>query len=893
MSTYARSNHTATAGQTSFIVDFADGLIDVGSNPDTVQVYVNDILEPAASVTWTSSTTLELSGYVCQADDEIQFRRITHKDDLMVDFTGGTRIRTTTLDRDLRQLLHAVHESVDVTVNLQDLEDSVNDSEAAAIAAAASASADSISASNSEAAAAASASAINYQKLSTLAELQVYTGIADLIYVEGRTSPEDGYHGKFKKITGVDYSAEVALDTLNAFYVTFPSDPAGATGAWVRQDKIITPEKFGAVGDGITDDGLAVKEMAAYANSVNSHAVLTDGKTYRITAATFGATSDFCPVVAQKGATLSFEGDIQAEVYDGFSLHNVAIITDHSYANTTASFYYLFTAQERLNNPVFCNVSYTCTTAASDGSSRGYGLINVKYGVYNLMIENIIFSGIRRCFVVEEVDCTTDNPPIAIGSINGWFSINCQAGMYLGSPSSGPITYSNYGIIINDYTFVNTETQSNNYSGGARTGHSAIIGSMGVGGRMSNLRIRNPVEHAAYIYARDLAVTNLVMIDAEDFKVVGYDPTYRSNNIEITGITSELTRVPHETAQSLLTTYYTDGFKASSIQYRGTSSYRYQSIMALSRSATDIAVSNVDGEYLNYGVVQCLTDDSWESAYENITISECRIKEPCIYSDNTYAALTFYLSYLPTGHNTESMVKGLTIKNNVFEQYEGGAKVIGRGTSHMLGLIDIFNMEDVTLSGNIINGYANAYGPIKTGDYISNIKVDEKWVMDAQSVPRFLDNTINGGTQPVEISEGSTLKLIGKRPGSGYAQSANFKLTSELKESESAGSLVVDDILSSGSGRLEAVYDLPAAATESNIMAYGRGIVQASTASGEYLLAHWNRGVLTVISQSANFAITDTASKVCLYSSGVFAVLKNNLASAERVKLTWDLMFDE
>lgn len=260
---YSRSYHTATAGQTAFIVDFADGLIDVGSNPDTIQVYVNDVLEPAASVTWTSSTTLELSGYVCQADDEIQFRRVTHKDDLLVDFTDGTRIRTTTLDRDLRQLLHAVHEAVDVTVNVQDIEDNAN---------AAAASAEE---------AASSAALTSYHKLGTLAELQAYTGTADLIYVEGRTSPGDGYQGKFKKITGVDYSAEVAADTQHGVYVPL-SGGDGSGGAWVRIIRSgITPGMFGAVGDGSTDDSTGFQAMFDFFIT-HRYSIDLEGKRYRL-----------------------------------------------------------------------------------------------------------------------------------------------------------------------------------------------------------------------------------------------------------------------------------------------------------------------------------------------------------------------------------------------------------------------------------------------------------------------------------------------------------------------------------------------------------------------------------------------------------------------------------
>lgn len=59
-----------------------------------------------------------------------------------------------------------------------------------------------------------------------------------------------------------DYSAEVASDTLTGVYIAFPSDPTGASGAWVRKPSgFVTPEMFGAIGDGVPDDTAALQAM--------------------------------------------------------------------------------------------------------------------------------------------------------------------------------------------------------------------------------------------------------------------------------------------------------------------------------------------------------------------------------------------------------------------------------------------------------------------------------------------------------------------------------------------------------------------------------------------------------------------------------------------------------
>ena len=230
---YSRVSVTATAGQTSFIVAFADGLIDQGTAQDTVEIYVNDILNSSASITWTSPTTVELAGYVPEAGDVIQFRRITEKDSLFVNFTAGTKIRTTTLDLNLRQLLHATHEALDVTVDTEDINDAVA---AAAVA--------SEAASEAAAASAASAASINYHTLDTLADLKAYTGSATTIYVRGRASVDDGGQGVFIKKAG-DFTAKVTADTLSGVYAPSDSDPTGASGCWVRIDKILYPDQFG------------------------------------------------------------------------------------------------------------------------------------------------------------------------------------------------------------------------------------------------------------------------------------------------------------------------------------------------------------------------------------------------------------------------------------------------------------------------------------------------------------------------------------------------------------------------------------------------------------------------------------------------------------------------
>jgi len=54
--------------------------------------------------------------------------------------------------------------------------------------------------------------------------------------------------GLFKYDSG-DWSSSVTYDPEQGVYVAVNSDPTGASGAWIRQSNVVTPEMFGAVGD--------------------------------------------------------------------------------------------------------------------------------------------------------------------------------------------------------------------------------------------------------------------------------------------------------------------------------------------------------------------------------------------------------------------------------------------------------------------------------------------------------------------------------------------------------------------------------------------------------------------------------------------------------------------
>lgn len=73
---------------------------------------------------------------------------------------------------------------------------------------------------------------------------------------------EAGRRGWFQW-SSASLSTQVTSDPLQGIYVPPASAPSGASGAWVRQlvNDTYTPEMFGAVADGVTDDSAAINAL--------------------------------------------------------------------------------------------------------------------------------------------------------------------------------------------------------------------------------------------------------------------------------------------------------------------------------------------------------------------------------------------------------------------------------------------------------------------------------------------------------------------------------------------------------------------------------------------------------------------------------------------------------
>lgn len=227
----SKSVHTnVPAGTTTYVVSFAGGM----QPTDNIEVRVNGIEAASATVTWLSDSTLQLNGYTPVEGDDIEFRRVSPKDDNLVDLEAGKTIRAVSLMKNFRHVLQVAQEAWDKS----DADSAA--AEAAAYAAEAAISADIIEPTK-----------FAYNVDSVEALLLTPATEYTTVYLRGRTSVGDGGQGTFVWSTA-DLSAKVAADPLHGIYVAPTSDTTGASGAWVRQySGAVNVAWFGAAGKNV------------------------------------------------------------------------------------------------------------------------------------------------------------------------------------------------------------------------------------------------------------------------------------------------------------------------------------------------------------------------------------------------------------------------------------------------------------------------------------------------------------------------------------------------------------------------------------------------------------------------------------------------------------------
>lgn len=655
---------------------------------------------------------------------------------------------------------------------------------------------------------------------------------------------------------------------------------------------------YGVTGSG--DETALICQAMNDAYNAGKTLVFPEGA-YTINAASLPAGTNYAPAMYGDGVvTINLSGAVVFRIGNGFSLENLNFVTTYTYPNSTATYYYLFdtgaaATSPRLFNSYIKNVTYEQTTI-TDGSERAYSFMRANGGATNFSSNNVRFVGCREGLVFgsdghdgETVSC------IINARFTQTYAENIQRVFSIDPVSTGSGAYfGSVGIDIDDFVMVNTQTQRDNYSGGARTGHSSIIGDLGLNPRLNNLRIQYGIEHAMYIYASRCVVSNFYGSNSGGIKLVGYSENEKSSasiHVAFFSTPYPLVALTHP----IVILYHVDGVSVTVDRFEGTNTVggsgnliRPWSVVELSRSGKNITIT-ANGQYLNRGVLSYDTGASQVEAFENIVIKDCFILDPNPSTNSTTSAalnqtvdgdtptLPWWTS--PSG----AFIKNVSVLNNYFgvtTDTAGSATtttVIGRGRSgtKLADMANFINCAGATLENNICDGWVGRAASSST----SHINVNQ------YCSAILFNDTVNG---PANTNFDS---IIANFPS--VSPSSNFRYKSVPATTYLSQSATINkgfsSTLTTASGigpvyqgadvDLVTVVKLTAGASQNvGSNANFDGELSFQTDTGEYAYGNIAGATITGFNVSANAAFTDTASKISVYTSSASIVSKNNTA---------------
>jgi hypothetical protein len=129
-------------------------------------------------------------------------------------------------------------------------------------------------------------------RVTSIAAMEAYSAPVGYVF----SLNAGGRSGTFDVVAG-DFSTELAADALNGVYVGLADNATGTTKVLKRRilDGFITPEFFGATGDGVSDDTAAVKawwEFTEYNKASSNAYVITGTDSFQATVTDFDFFAD-------------------------------------------------------------------------------------------------------------------------------------------------------------------------------------------------------------------------------------------------------------------------------------------------------------------------------------------------------------------------------------------------------------------------------------------------------------------------------------------------------------------------------------------------------------------------------------------------------------------------
>ena len=676
---------------------------------------------------------------------------------------------------------------------------------------------------------------------------------------------------------------------------------------------LVSAADYGITGSG--DETILICQAMndAYAN--NKTLVWPDG-TYSISEANIPAGTNYSPaMVGQGNVTLNLSGAVTFTIANGFSLENINFVTTHTYPNTTVSYFHLFdtgarAVSNRIYDCVIRNVSYRQETI-TDGTERAFSFARMSGGVTNMSVDGFVLVGAREGF---RIDCS-DHYGETISTIKGATFRNIVAENVQRVIASSAVVdnatgitlptayFGSYGVEIENFRIQNTLTQRDNFSGGARIGHSPIIGDLGLNPRIVNMFSIFPIEHSIYIFCRRGIVSNFYGSNAADIVIVGYSLTsVASADIHVAEYI--MVSAHHAATTCIVDVRFVDGLVINVNRFKGTNlsggpsgtQIRPFAVLEMSRSVKNVYVT-AKGQYLNGGVISYLTNETQEAPFENIVIKDCFILDAAPTTNSTtFAAINEFLygTYTPTlpwwTSPSGNLIQNVSIINNYFGQTTDTADttqtttVLGRGRSgtKLAGVAKVRNCSGFTAEGNICDGWV---GDALTGfswHYAFGSYMDRVMLNDTIQPTSTIGTTIINAPA---ATNGALLE-IKATPTASKILGATAKL---LKTNSSTSTATNVESFTSGA-EIDAMTTVVLAATESQTNIFRllnfSGEVTLRSNSGEYAIAYANGATLTGINVSANAAITSVGSKVCIYSQSNYLYAINNTGSTVVLTIT-------
>lgn len=517
----------------------------------------------------------------------------------------------------------------------------------------------------------------------------------------------------------------------------------------------VTPEMFGAAGDGVTDDTIALQ------NALDNGNVILKG--------TYFVTAD----LTVNGKILGKDGTIilygcQIIYGNTCSIDGVTIIARN---NVTTCI--------RFNNSVYCDVldikdCVFTSTLSTDTSRQNIG-IRARGKTVN--IENISFNGFISG-VIYEPYLNVENGPVNLDNITGHniqtlVDIEGQANNVVVSP------------VVRNIKLINSVTQKNSIM--TEVGSDAVLVDYCSDFTIENVIAINPRERAVYAnHVRDGFVTDVYCYGSQVIKVCG-TADYFAERVKISNIHGD------EIGYNgyLFTTYYANDLDVSNLSEHTSSDLDNVPMIRIQNACSNISIDGFLLDGATRGAI-ALDKTDLNTTMNNIIIRNGVIKRCNLRVQNYAIMLT------DTSSQGTVWINGLIVDNVALNP---DSVIIG----YTNGLINLANVSNIVLKDNLIRGVVASslltLG-ISKGSNVSSLKLIGTFPVATRD--SFTTMTFTQDSNVVTQSHGGEDNFDGRINSDGTSNVAivegSIALTGTLKQVLDSGEVSYPYIEVSGKG---------------------------------------------------------------------------------------------